>query len=423
MARIQSGQDVTLIFTTIARDKCARRLIESAQLHYPELAILVADQNPPTVEMKSFYRNHGVRVHWVPYDFGVSAGRAELARKVKTPFLLYGDDDFVFTNKTRIAPVIDYLNARPEVALVTGGMTDQVTDKNGNVRRYRRRYENYLYTDRLNRGLIAIPIDHIDPKVDLHNGELFYKTDIGLNWAMARASLFYDERFLWDKQFKTNGEHENFFLQIKEFGGGQVMYFPEMECDHISETTEDYGLLRSRNAGWAAFGKKWNLDWFLHTGIVFHRYEDYDRSMIKLEAGAPGSSQQLPPRPFDYLRVWENGTAAASVSSRSRAIEANDRARSLRINSEERILALQKRLEAAEEESRRLAQRNDELQERLRTEVQPTTHAPPGSADQTELVRTVKELREKVRGLLELVAKKRNEISRLRAKIGEESTQ
>ena len=78
------GSDVSFIFTTIARNICSQRLIDSALHYFPGLKILVADQNERTDDMVAFYQDRGVEVHWVPFDFGVSAGRALLARNVKT---------------------------------------------------------------------------------------------------------------------------------------------------------------------------------------------------------------------------------------------------------------------------------------------------------------------------------------------------
>ena len=354
MVQPHDGSNLSLIFTTIARNNCARRLIDSARHFYPRLQILVADQNPPTEEMASFYQDRAVEVHWVPFDHGVSAGRALLARKVRTPYLIYGDDDFVFTSRTRFAPVVRYLDARPDVALVTGGMVDQTKDKEGRVQRSRRRYETYMYRDAGNRGLIAVPIDHVRPKVDIFGDEIFYECDLVLNWAVARASLFDDERFLWDSQFKTNGEHENFFLQLKEFDGGRVMYYPQMECDHWPETHTDYDLLRHRDAGWAAFGRKWNVDWFLHVGKAFFQYKNYTGTIIKYAPISQGAAEGLPSRRDDYLRIWGNGMATASQSDRLVVREAGERVHQTWEKAEKRIEGLRARLRKSDEENERM---------------------------------------------------------------------
>ncbi len=359
------GSGLSFIFTTIERNNCARRLIDSALAHYPKLTILVADQNAPTAEMEAFYRDRGVEAHWAPYDFGVSASRALLARKVETPFLVYGDDDFVFTSRTRFAPVVDYLKARPDVAVVTGGMVDQIPGKGGAVNRLRRRYETFMYRDPAHRGLVAVPIDHVKPAVDIHDGEVFYACDLGLNWAMARTSLFDDERFLWDSQFKTNGEHENFFLQLKTFGGGRVMFYPPMECDHIPETHAEYDLLRARDQGWAAFGEKWDLDWFLHVGQSFHLYKNYSGSEIRYVTGAQGAAQFLPPRRDDYLRIWADGSSTASLSPSAVVREATERTRRTWEKAEKRIEALRTRLQAADAEKERMTKVIRELRGRI----------------------------------------------------------
>lgn len=330
------------------------------------MKLLVADQNEPSEQMAAFYRDCGVEVHWVPFDFGVSAGRSLLARNVATSFLVFGDDDYVFTKRTRFAPVMAYLKARPEVAIVTGAWVDSFPKKDGGVSREPRRYETYLYRDVVNRGLVAIPIDHVTPDVDTFEGEFFFRCELGLNWAMTRTSFFADERFLWDSQFKTNGEHENFFLQIKEFGGGRVMFYPGMECDHRPEAPSSYMRLRNREDGWAAFGRKWDVDWFLLVGKIFHRYADYSGSAVTYSAGGRGASSHLPKRNHDYLRVWANGTSTASVSDSVALREAGQREQTAWRTAGKRIEALRERLKKTEAEKDRVAQVNADLRARLK---------------------------------------------------------
>ena len=403
-AQPSGGEDVSFIFTTIARNDCVRRLVDSALSFYPALTILVADQNTPTAEMTAFYADRKVGVHWVPYDFGVSAGRAALARKVKTPFLLYGDDDFLFTGRTNLGPVIDFLASRPDVALVTGGMIDHVAGKDGGSRRKKRRYETYICRDLANKGLIIIPIDYVDAVVAVHRGEVFYKCDLGLNWAMARTSLFADERLLWDPQFKTAGEHENFFLQIKEFGGGQVMFYPGMECDHMPETNPDYEALRTREAGWEAFAKKWDVDWLLHVGTALHRFSDFYRPTMKTPL-VQGSAPQLPPRFEDYLRLWADGSADASVSSRSLVAAAHEQVTGVRAKNKRHIANLRARIDSSEASNERMAKKLEELRAPGREVPELKQQKAESSAERAALLAAaaakVRDLKQKVAGLVE----------------------
>jgi predicted nucleic acid-binding Zn-ribbon protein len=397
------GSGLSFIFTTIERNNCARRLIDSALAFYPKLKILVADQNAPTQEMEAYYRDRGVAAHWVPFDFGVSASRALLARKVETPLLVYGDDDFVFTSRTRFAPVVDYLHARPDVAVVTGGMVDQVPGRVGAVTRLRRRYETFMYRDLTHRGLVAVPIDHVRPDVDIHEGEVFYACDLGLNWAMVRTSLFDDERFLWDSQFKTNGEHENFFLQLKEFGGGRVMFYPPMECDHLPETHAEYEVLRARDQGWAAFGQKWDLDWFLHVGQGFHLYKNYTGSEIRYVSGAQGAAQVLPPRRDDYLRIWADGSSTASLSPSAAIREATERTRRTWEKAEKRIEKLRARLQGADAEKERMTRTLRDLRSRVNHDTV-TLSAPNNDAEIRTLQLELKKLTDRNNALQKRIA-------------------
>lgn len=401
------GSGLSFIFTTIARNACARRLIDSALAIYPRLTILVADQNRPSEAMTAFYRDRGVQAHWVPFDHGVSAGRALLAAKVETPFLVFGDDDFVFTERTRFQPAMSYLRDRPRTALVTGAMVDLLSGPNG-PRVLRRRYESFLYRDEARRGLVAVPIDHVRPKVEVHEGELFYDCDIGLNWAMARRSLFDDPRLLWDPIFKTNGEHENFFLQLMQVGAGRVAYCPAMECEHVSESPPEYLALRSRDEGWARFARKWSLDWLLYVGKSLHDFVNQPSGPVKFQLVGQDYASHLPPRHSDYLRVWANGWSAASTSgaqvlkdARDETRAARDEVRAARRNSEQRIHSLTARLEKNLAENQRLTGVIGDLRAKLAAaRAAPAGSEPPPNTD--ALLAELARLREEIDALKSL---------------------
>ena len=143
------------------------------------------------------------------------------------------------------------------------------------------------------------------------------------------------------------------------------MFFPDMECDHAPETHPDYEILRSRDAGWEAFGKKWGVEWILHVGACFQRYDDFSGSVISMASNGHGSSPQIPPRHHDYLRVWANGSAAASVNFRPMLEESNERLRDLRADSQQRIQALRSRIEVSETSNKRMTERLEDFRARL----------------------------------------------------------
>ena len=56
----------------------------------------------------------------LPFDSGVSAGRAAGLDEVTTPFVINLDDDFIFSRKTKFMQAIEYLERNSNVDLVAG---------------------------------------------------------------------------------------------------------------------------------------------------------------------------------------------------------------------------------------------------------------------------------------------------------------
>jgi hypothetical protein len=117
-------------------------------------------------------------------------------------------------------------------------------------------------------------------------------------------------------QFKSNGEHENFYLQLKEYSPYSVVYLPEMVCDHHHVGSTSYENLRGRSEGWRRFARKWGLTQHLEIGVGLRRYDDYDRleSYSFSDTGHIGSSFQTPLTNRSFVRLWPSGYAAASES-------------------------------------------------------------------------------------------------------------
>ena len=348
---IRGMQDVTLLFGTIARPMCVQRMIRSVRNYYPDIIVRVADQNGPTPEMERFYADYDVKTTYLPFDSGVSLCRAELTKLSDTEFILFGDDDFIFTPSTNVAAARNVLSSLPDVGVLGGSMIDIKTiERRGRLRK-RRRYEKLMYIDEQSRGLLTIPIDFIKPKFANVNQEPVYFCDIVINWALCRRSVFDDERCLWDAQFKSAGEHENFFLQLKKFSEYRVAYYPALQCDHLHEETDpSYEELRSRQEGWQLFAKKWELDWHMDVGQGLRSFQDYGR-LTPYTATPAGCAQQVPSSTTDFLRVWDHGEAAASVSFKGQLADARQRAK---IENEwaERIRARAEQLRTANSQAR-----------------------------------------------------------------------
>ncbi len=116
--RPRSTTGLTAIVKTFERPHLLRRLVQSLRRHYPELPIVVADDSrEPT-------RLPGVETVVLPFDSGVSAGRAAALDRVETPYTWNLDDDFVIYSGTDVSVATTALDRQPEIDLIGGVLID-----------------------------------------------------------------------------------------------------------------------------------------------------------------------------------------------------------------------------------------------------------------------------------------------------------
>jgi glycosyltransferase involved in cell wall biosynthesis len=115
--RSLDGQ-LTALVKTFERPAVLRRLIASIRRTYPSLPVIVVDdsETPSTLP--------GVETVVLPFDSGVSAGRQAGLDRVRTPYVLVLDDDFVFLRDTALAPSLAWLAKNPNVDILGGQLID-----------------------------------------------------------------------------------------------------------------------------------------------------------------------------------------------------------------------------------------------------------------------------------------------------------
>jgi Glycosyl transferase family 2 len=106
--------DVTAIIKTFERPKLLLRLVNSLKKHYPNVPIIIADdsRNPSEIEGTSLVK--------LPFDSGVSVGRAAALELVKTKYTWNFDDDFMVTRGTNAEMAIAGLNRNQQLDLIGG---------------------------------------------------------------------------------------------------------------------------------------------------------------------------------------------------------------------------------------------------------------------------------------------------------------
>ena len=94
--------DCTVVIKTFLRPECLRKCVKSIREYYPTIQIIVADDSF-NKDDKIKIDDKGINEYIIlPFDSGLSVGRNELLKRVKTPFFVLVDDDTIFTEETKL---------------------------------------------------------------------------------------------------------------------------------------------------------------------------------------------------------------------------------------------------------------------------------------------------------------------------------
>lgn len=217
--------EVAFCIKTFLREDCLFRLIESVLVYYPKAHIYIADDGSLSRKKLLKYaewEEKGIHIFLLPFDVGLSAGRNFLVDKSTEKYLLFLDDDFVFTAETKLEIFYNIVSRNSQICLVGGSCIT-----NGVVTRY-------------------------DGGVEIRDGILTYYTDSDENWTkedtfrwrytdrvfnffLSRRELF--SKVKWDPEFKV-AEHISFFLSIKQLSLSDpnfcVAYTDSVSVDHVT---------------------------------------------------------------------------------------------------------------------------------------------------------------------------------------------
>jgi GT2 family glycosyltransferase len=271
-AGLEANRSLALAFATIERPQATQRLIVSARARFPQLPIYVADQSRDVAAMTAFYAHMDVNLVRLPYDAGVCAARNRLVEAIAEDHFVLCDDDFVFGERTDFAGALRILKHDDAIGIVGG----KLYDFDGNAEAVRH-WELYLHLDTANRTLTSMPIYELAPRVRQIGSIRYYLCDAVMNFAVFRRNIFTRPTVRWDERFKSNGEHEDFYLNLKLNSSVKVAYLPTMVAyHHHPEEFERYRLrLRERLEGWKQFFLKWDLEQHLELGLGVRSVDDY----------------------------------------------------------------------------------------------------------------------------------------------------
>ena len=182
-----SLDDVTVLIKTFERPIKLKRLIKSIRRRYPDLKIIIVDDS----KKPSLF--DGIQTIPLPFDSGVSTGRNNGLRAVKTNYVLLLDDDFIVNRQTNLTKAYQNILNNPTIDLFAGEVVNLPFRMTYN-------YLNYFFA-----------IDHIKP---LHeHGSKINGFDVLLktpNFYIAKTQKL--KQVGWNESLKRL-DHEDFFYR------------------------------------------------------------------------------------------------------------------------------------------------------------------------------------------------------------------
>jgi len=210
---------VTLLVKTFERPDCAERLVRSVRARYPTVPVLVADDSRRPRPIA------GAECHALPFDSGLSAGRNYLLERVRTPYIVLLDDDFVFVQRTDLDRFVSILEQHAGLDMVGGEI----------LSRGKRcaRAESLELTD----GVLKYA------RAPRGNLDAWPAWDFVTNFWIARTEAV--RCVGWDSALKL-AEHTDFFLRAK--GRLTITFSPDVAVEHHKGGSRDYRRFRRRAA-------------------------------------------------------------------------------------------------------------------------------------------------------------------------------
>lgn len=247
--------DVTAIVISFLRPAYTEACIRSLREQYPDIRIIVGENGHRSVDLDRTCREVGAQYIILPFDSGVCIGRNRLVELVETPYVLVGDDDFLYDENAKADAMHAFLERHPEYDLIGGRILQDGEVKNyqGLVEYRRTHFQTY-------------PIDP-DAQMDTdQDGFRHCPADLTFNYFVARTEKV--RSVPWDEEIKVAYEHFSWFHDFKN-AGGKVAFSPDPivihKPEHIRAIVEasgshaEYQAFRNRKSDKERFFAKYGI--------------------------------------------------------------------------------------------------------------------------------------------------------------------
>lgn len=233
-------KNLTAIVVSFLRPQYTIDCIKSLRETYPKINIIVGEQvkDRGTYELEYACKKYKVEYVKLPWDCGVGNSRNLLIQKVKTEFVLIGDDDFLYDKNAKIDKMLKFM-LNTNFDLIGGRIIEDNVVK------------NYQGTIEINDKFIRTrPINDNESFSDIELGsDLKYsQVDLTFNFFIIRKQTAL--KYPWDPNIKVAWEHHHFFIILKK-AECKIAYSPEPIVKHKFQNyprTLEYQSFRSRKS-------------------------------------------------------------------------------------------------------------------------------------------------------------------------------
>lgn len=237
-------RNTTIAVKSFQRHSSLLRLLRSIRRHYLHVPILVADDSGKTYKSRATQLCKQIPgVAWLdlPYDTGLPYGRNRLVERCVTDNVILCDDDFVFTEETRIERLV-YLLDTTDLDIV-GGL----------VRMDGYHAESWSGWLRIEHGTLRST--HLQGGWMYTNGIRWRRSHMILNFFASKTKTLLNNR--WDESYKIKDEHIDSLLTWCK-SGLNLGYTLDCVSGHWFQAPSNYRKFRNRDNG-NMFIRKWGL--------------------------------------------------------------------------------------------------------------------------------------------------------------------
>lgn len=189
------NNNITILIKTFNRPSCLNRLLISIEKYYPDIKIIIL--NDGDNDLQSTIKN--VTIINTEFDIGVSAGRNRLVSEVKTKYFITLDDDFIFTEDTKIENFYNIME-NSNLTILAGRVNNKQISS------------DIVVTEEPDGDIVKFNLKK-EFKIKYVKNLSYYHADFVYQFFIAKTKTIKDYKILWDSDIKI-GEHSIYFYNI-----------------------------------------------------------------------------------------------------------------------------------------------------------------------------------------------------------------